>query len=168
MRVDLEDNLFAVAGLDKLLGTGVKASMGRVANGIAQTLAQKGKYLIRTSPTTRDWSRFYRDTPRWKGSVRAATGRVDTGAMHDAFRARISSSGGGKDVSIEIGWLDNPPDYVYAQEYGFTWEEGPPGLTLDVPGMFVLSRTQEDLDELVNRAIDRHVGKMLRSMGAKG
>jgi hypothetical protein len=168
VRVDLEDNLFAVAGLDKLLGTGVKASMGRVANGIAQTLAQKGKYLIRTSPTTGDWSRFYRDTPRWQGSVRATTGRVDTGAMHDAFKARIDSSGAGPEISIEIGWLDNPPDYTDEQEYGFRWEGGPPGFFIDVPGMFVLSRTQEDLDELVNRAIDRHVGKMLRSMGAKG
>lgn len=111
-----------------------------------------GRHIIATSPTEGDWSKFYAGNPRRKGSVRAKTGRVDSGNMWESFTyaADVQGMGG----NIEVGWVEGDPDgYFEDQEYGFT-NEYPGGRFAVVEGMDGLNQGEEQMKPIARGVID--------------
>lgn len=148
----------AVNGPQDIIGAlGLRRKRGQLYQYVRETAQDIGKageefgrHVIQTSPTTADWSNFYRG-PRQKAADRRPTGRVDTGNMLDSYTNKITKNG--SDYAIEIGWVGGDPDnYFEDQEYGFEWVSDDGNHIRNVPGMYAQERSQEDV-HLVARAL---------------
>ena len=111
-----------------------KSKMTRIDEGVEEAMTSAGelgkdlgRHYIETRGTGKTWTR-----PGPTGRDGSIPGRVDTGAMRDAFGYRKTTQGNSR--QLRVGWVTGKrEDYFQFQETGFTHISG-----IDVPGMYAL------------------------------
>ena len=85
-------------------------------------------------------------------------GRVNTGRMRDAVRARFER--GATQMRSAFGWIGNTEPYFYAQEYGFTAGGFRP--SVNVPGMFALRDARQYVVNILPRLAKKYSNRIAR------
>lgn len=134
---------------------------------LAEAGAEKMIELVERRGTGKEWTSFMKakEIPA-SGIERKASfpGRVNTGKMRDAIRARFES--GGRKIISSFGWIDNVEPYFYAQEYGtsalgFRKPSGNPAKD-NITGMFALRDARKyvvDISQKVARKYERRIAR---------
>jgi len=113
-------DLAKALGIDRLRDN-VDQELSAVIREAGQEGQEAGRHIIDTSPTPGDWSRRFRNNPRWKESVREGTGRNETGHMREMYSFHVIKDSR-DEKSVEIGWVYGAPSYAADQEHGFEHE----------------------------------------------
>lgn len=95
------------------------------------------------------------NTWRWSDRDGAPAGRVHSGTMRDALGYRITK---GREIGLDVGWVDFWDTYFGAQDAGF-WEGGArPGQWVE--GMGMLAHLKKYSDQRIDMAMDRAIRRI--------
>jgi hypothetical protein len=152
------------------MARGISGAMGKVVKTLAAEGVAAGQEIIATQPpnTPQDWSMWWADMPRAPLVVRESGGRVETGAMYDAFTAKVTrytvSRNNSMRMTIRVGWPENSPEYFTAQNDGFTNTYKTPGggtVSVDIAGMNVTGKVADFIERRAQNALRDAVGTAL-------
>lgn len=115
--------------------------------------------FIDMAGTGNAWSGDFTDRGGGKRSGPSA-GRIDTGFMQRDYQYRTTK---GKNVGLDVGWINNYEDYYGAQDAGFS----APGYRtnpLPVQGMGLTRHMRDFTEKEMDKAMDRSIRTILNGL----